>query len=87
MSTKSITIRIIDARQPKKPRLWWNLLVWVTVPGGLFWPGILAGSAAMQWAGFILFLLFTVICIARWLDEFKTPEEARKLIDKIEATE
>jgi len=39
----------------------------------------------MQWAGFVLFLLFTVICIGRWTDEFKTPEEARKRIDEIEA--
>jgi len=61
------------------------LLFWVLVPGAVFWPGLLSGSPAMQWAGFVLFLLFTVICIGRWTDEFKTPEEARKRIDEIEA--
>jgi hypothetical protein len=42
------------------------------------------GIPAMQWAGFVLFLIFIIMSISRWLEAFKTPEEARKKIDEIE---
>lgn len=82
----SHTIRIVDARQSKQPNIFRMLVAWIVLPGALFWPGLVAGSAAMQWAGFVFFLILTVVFVGRFVDEFKTPDEARKLIDEIEAS-
>lgn len=45
------------------------------------WPGAILDNTAMQWAGFVLFLVFLFAFVSRWLDEFVTIEEAQKKID------
>lgn len=84
MAKTSHTIRIVDARQSKRPTIIYPILFLICGPGALMWPGALMDNAAMQWAGFILFLVFLAMFIGRWLDEFVTPDEARKKIDEIE---
>ncbi len=85
MAKTTHTIRIVDARQSKHPNFWRVLAIWAVVPGSVFWPGLITGSAAMQWAGFVLLMVFTMLAIGRWFDEYKTPTEARKRIEEIEA--
>lgn len=80
-------IRIIDDGQSRKPnftRRLWNAIMLGSV---LFAPGLLAGSAAMQWAGFVvlLFLVFMSIYVAT-IHSF-TIEEARKFLDHLEKKE
>jgi|GEM_PF-3591521 len=51
--------------------------------------GVLAGSTAMQWAGFIalLFMLFAIGKVLASKDEGLSFAEARTRIDQIEASE
>lgn len=84
MASTTHTIRIVDARQSKGPNVLHPIAFIILGPGALMWPGVALNSSAMQWAGFILFLIFIFMLITRWLDEFCTPEEARKKIDEIE---
>ena len=81
--TERITIRIVDARQSKQPNIFRMLAAWIILPGMLFWPGLLVDSAPMQWAGFVLFVLMTLVFLGRYGDEFKTAEEARDIIERI----
>lgn len=87
MTNKSITIRIVDSRQSKRPSWFSAFAVCILIPGALFWPGVLTGSAAMQWAGFIAFILITFAMLGKWTDEFLTCDEARNRIDEIEGVE
>lgn len=87
MAKTTHTIRIVDDRQSKKPNWLKALAVWLLVPGAVFWPGLITGSSAMQWGGFVLMMIFIFICLGRWIDEFRTPDEARKRIAEIEATD
>jgi len=81
------TIRIVDKRQTKRPRLWHQLLFTFLMPLLLFGPGIAAGSPAMQWAGFVILLIFISVAFLSWLDDFMTIEEARQKLDQLEAGE
>lgn len=85
MAKTSHTIRIVDARQSKRPNVIYPIAFIVLGPGALMWPGAVLDSSAMQWAGYILFLVFILMFTSRWLDEFCTPDEARKKIDEIES--
>lgn len=79
------TFRIIDnTTSRREPSLWRQTVLVVLMSGIFFGPGILADSAAMQWAGFVLFIIMVLICALAWTDEYLTPKQAREKIDAIE---
>lgn len=80
-------IIIVDRSWKVRP-LWRRVLSWVLLVSIVFGPGLLADSAAMQWAGFVL-MLFVMGCIA--VDEARKSEtmtiaEARSVLDELEST-
>lgn len=79
-----IKISIVDARQSKKPSI--PLVIWraVATAAILFGPGLLANSAAMQWAGFVVLLCFLLLVLIGYNNERLTISEARKRLDKLE---
>ncbi len=86
MSSETFKIRIIDSRQKTK-----GVVKWIQTSGALallsgilFGPGILVDSAAMQWAGFCLFLLLCTFAANAWNDMPMTIDEARKKLDELE---
>lgn len=76
--------RIIDETHTGKPSFWRQLVIILLFPGVFFGPGILVDSNAMQWAGFVVFMILIALCAAAWFQDFLTPAEARRAIDKIE---
>ena len=77
--------RIIDARQSKRQSLWRTAVLLTCGPGALFWPGLLAGSAPMQWAGFALLMVFVVMLFIASTAVSVTIEEARRKLDAMES--
>lgn len=85
MDTMKITI--IDARQSRRPSMWRGVAITLAMPTVFFGPGILTGSGAMQWAGFVLFMCLaglTAIVIAENRKRL-TISEARQKLDELEA--
>ena len=79
-------IIIVDRSWKVRP-LWKRVLSWVLLVSIVFGPGLLADSAAMRWAGFVL-MLFILGCIA--VAEAQRPDtvtiaEARAVLDAIES--
>jgi len=82
---KSVRIHITSAGKSSQPFLM-MILKSAVFAAILFGPGIFLGSAAMQWAGFVV-LLFLCFCglVAFSGAEGMTITEARKKLDELEA--
>lgn len=80
-----ITIRLVDERQSRRRSFKRALIGIIGIPAILFGPGLIADSAAMQWAGFVMFITLIAIAATIWDDERMTIKEARRKLDKMEA--
>ncbi len=78
-----LKISIIDYRQSKKPPAFKSLAMVCVVAAMFFGPGLLAGSAAMQWAGFAVLVILGLITLAGLDRERLTIEEARARLDAL----
>lgn len=80
-----INIRIIDAtnRWP----MFRSIVINASIVASLFGPGLLFGSAAMQWAGFVFWVVLVVLSAVALSQQFRamTLEGARAKLDEIEA--
>jgi uncharacterized membrane protein len=79
-------ILIVDDSHKQAP-VGLSLLRWAGFVLAVFGPGILADSAAMQWAGFAIMILFGFGAVAKYAGKKMTVSEARVLLDKIEANQ
>lgn len=77
-----IRIRISDDR--KQRPLWQRFLTGGAFVAVIFGPGLLADSAAMQWAGFVF--LIAMLLLLPFSADYKsmTISEARKRLDELE---
>lgn len=78
-------IRIVDARQSKEPTRAKAFIMTALFFAALFGPGVLADSAAMQWAGFVVLLVMIFLMMVAWNAKKMTIEEAREELNKLEA--
>lgn len=85
METKQyITVRIVDRRKQKITSVLYSAACFLLVLFVLFGAGIIFDSAPIQWAGFIIFLLFVALFVSLLNSSFLTIEEARKRLDELE---
>lgn len=78
-------IRIVDLRQSRGKGTIWSLCVTATLFLTLFVPGLLADSAAMQWAGFLVLLVSLFLMMLGFNAKKMTIDQARAELDKLEA--
>ena len=79
-----ITFSIRDHRYKHVP-LWLAILRWTAFGVILFGPGLLTGSTAMQWSGFLILLVGIFVALVKSTHENLTIDEARKRLDELEA--
>ncbi|MDD7908530.1 hypothetical protein PUV47_01265 [Pseudovibrio exalbescens] len=80
-----LTITIIDDAQSRKPSLFRQFAVIAFFVAILFGPGLLANSAAMQWAGFIVCLILVSAAMKIRAGDRMTLHEARRKLEELEA--
>lgn len=84
MTEEKIAIIIRDARGSAGAKVK-GIFAAVGIAAVFFGPGILADSAAMQWAGFVLLIALIGVVIMAWDHPRLTIAEARKKLDELEA--
>ena len=77
-------IVIVDQRQSRTGGELVKLVRAVALFAVLFVPGILADSAAMQWAGFVILLTFCLMALASYASPKMTIPEARQKLRDLE---
>ncbi|WP_282029245.1 DUF2069 domain-containing protein [Paracoccus marcusii] len=77
-----VRIKIVKADDKKLP-FWLGFLRASLLPLVLFLPGLIADSAAMQWAGFValIFCFFAASIVSA--EEWLTVNQARKRLDDL----
>ena len=77
-------IRIVDQRQSRKPNYFKAMSTPVVLFAMLFGPGLLAGSTAMQWAGFVVLLAMLFVTLISIIGDSMTIEEAREKLQELD---
>ena len=83
---KSIRIHIESTDRKRQP-FWLSVAKSAVFAAVLFGPGLVAGSAAMQWAGFAVMLTYCFVALVAASAEAMTIDEARKKLDEMEVAQ
>lgn len=79
---KELRIEIIDGRG--KPPVWLAVFRVLCIASALFGPGLLIGSAAMQWAGFVVLIVFLMLALNSLSNkEWLTLDQAKRKLDEM----
>jgi uncharacterized membrane protein len=84
--TDKKTIRIIDHRKNMVAKRVAGLVYAALIASVLFGPGLLVGSAAMQWAGFVILMVLICGVIAAADHDRMTVDEAINKLQKMRDT-
>lgn len=80
--TKNIRIHIESPDRKRQP-FWLSVVKSAVFAAVLFGPGLVADSAAMQWAGFAVMLTYCFVALVAASAEGMTIDEARKKLDEM----
>jgi hypothetical protein len=85
MTDKTRAFILVDSTGSRLERIVTRIATNTVCAAVVFVPGLLADSAAMQWAGFVFYAAMALGTLVVFVSDHKTADEIRAELDKIEA--